>query len=147
MMFLPQPRRRDAFKINRLITMFALVTAWASIALGPNLIPAADWRIPSGTAPANPGAQRSELKGVNIDEGYWQGAPVGGMGGATSSVGTSRAGRIYMKTYPRTSSPSLPGAERDVLACTLLKRLCRCGVVGNSRVRKSPRLVFPPLER
>ena len=72
-------------QINRLITMFALVTCWASIALGQNLIPAAAWRMPIGTAPANPGAQRSELKGANIDDGYWQGAPVGGMGAGTFS--------------------------------------------------------------
>ena len=48
-------------------------------------IPSAAWRIPIGTPPPNPGGQRTELHGGNIDDGYWQGAPVGGLGAGTFS--------------------------------------------------------------
>jgi non-lysosomal glucosylceramidase len=44
-------------------------------------IPAVAWRIPIGQPPANPGRNKPELD--NIDDGYWQGAPVGGFGAGT----------------------------------------------------------------
>ncbi len=47
-------------------------------------IPAAAWRIPIGQAPANPGGRKPELT-TNIDDGYFQGAPVGGFGAGTFS--------------------------------------------------------------
>ena len=46
-------------------------------------IPAVAWRIPIGQPPANPGRNKPELD--NIDDGYWQGAPVGGFGAGTFS--------------------------------------------------------------
>ncbi|GAC1658930.1 MAG: GH116 family glycosyl hydrolase [Acidobacteriaceae bacterium] len=49
-------------------------------------IPAAAWRIPIGQAPANPGGRKPELDpSSNIDDGYWQGAPLGGLGAGTFS--------------------------------------------------------------
>jgi non-lysosomal glucosylceramidase len=48
-------------------------------------IPTAAWRVPIGVPPPNPGGQRTELHGGNIDDGYWQGAPVGGFGAGTFS--------------------------------------------------------------
>ena len=47
-------------------------------------IPAIAWRIPIGQPPANPGSRKPELTGM-IDDGFWQGAPVGGFGAGTFS--------------------------------------------------------------
>ena len=46
-------------------------------------IPAAAWRRPIGAPLANPGGRKPEL--TIIDDGYWQGAPVGGFGAGTFS--------------------------------------------------------------
>jgi non-lysosomal glucosylceramidase len=46
-------------------------------------IPPIAWRVPIGQPPANPGRNKPELD--NIDDGYWQGAPVGGFGAGTFS--------------------------------------------------------------
>jgi non-lysosomal glucosylceramidase len=53
------------------------------LALADDHIPAVAWRIPIGQPPANPGGRRPEL--ANIDDGFWQGAPVGGFGAGTFS--------------------------------------------------------------
>src|SRR5712671_5579754 len=46
-------------------------------------VPATAWRIPIGQPPAYPGGRKPEL--ANIDDGFWQGAPVGGIGAGTFS--------------------------------------------------------------
>ena len=46
-------------------------------------IPAVAWRIPIGQPPPDPGGRKPEL--TNIDDGFWQGAPVGGFGAGTFS--------------------------------------------------------------
>ncbi len=71
--------------IKQLICTLALLAGCAPATLCQNQIPAAAWRIPIGAPPANPGAQRTELHSSNIDDGYWQGAPVGGFGAGTFS--------------------------------------------------------------
>ena len=48
---------------------------------GPD-IPAAAWRRPLGEPLANPGVRRNT---TDIDDGYWQGSPVGGYGAGTFS--------------------------------------------------------------
>jgi non-lysosomal glucosylceramidase len=49
-------------------------------------IPPLAWRIPIGQPPANPGGRKPELDpSDNIDDGFWQGAPVGGFGAGTFS--------------------------------------------------------------
>ncbi|MFZ3218325.1 MAG: non-lysosomal glucosylceramidase [Candidatus Acidiferrales bacterium] len=49
-------------------------------------IPPVAWRIPIGQPPANPGTRKPELPpDTNLDDGYWQGAPVGGLGAGTFS--------------------------------------------------------------
>jgi non-lysosomal glucosylceramidase len=49
-------------------------------------IPPLAWRIPMGQPPANPGGRKPELDPAgNIDDGFWQGAPVGGFGAGTFS--------------------------------------------------------------
>ncbi len=71
--------------IKHLICTLALLAASASAALCQNQIPTAAWHIPIGAHVANPGGQRTELHGGDIDDGYWQGAPVGGFGAGTFS--------------------------------------------------------------
>jgi len=61
------------------------MAASAATALCQDQIPSVAWQIPIGTAPSHPGAQRAELHSTNIDDGYWQGAPVGGFGAGTFS--------------------------------------------------------------
>ena len=60
--------------------VFSLLS-WTSIALAASDIPKAAWSRPIGLPLENPGVTRSGL----IDDGYWQGAPVGGMGAGTFS--------------------------------------------------------------
>ena len=62
-----------------IITLVALTTSalWAG-----DSIPAAAWRRPLGLPLDKPGVTR--VPG-NIDDGYWQGAPVGGFGSGTFS--------------------------------------------------------------
>jgi len=56
----------------------------AGVGIAQDAIPTAAWRIPIGTPPVNPGGRIPELT-TNIDDGYWQGAPVGGFGAGTFS--------------------------------------------------------------
>jgi len=84
-LFLSQPRRFHPLQINRFIHTLTLLAACVTTAVSQNQIPSVAWHIPIGTAPSNPGGQRAELHGVNIDDGYWQGAPVGGFGAGTFS--------------------------------------------------------------
>ena len=84
MMFLPSAWRPQPLQISCFICALILVPS-AAATLCQDKIPEAAWRIPIGTPPPNPGAQRTELHGVNIDDGYWQGAPVGGFGAGTFS--------------------------------------------------------------
>jgi non-lysosomal glucosylceramidase len=72
-------------RLQRFIFTLTLLAAIASAALCQSLIPAAAWRIPIGAPPANPGALRPGIKYWMIDDGYWQGAPVGGFGAGTFS--------------------------------------------------------------
>jgi len=59
-----------------------LLVAWASVALAGNEIPKAAWTRPIGLPLENPGVVKDA---TGIDDGYWQGAPVGGMGAGTFS--------------------------------------------------------------
>ncbi len=69
-------------RVNRFICAFALC---ATTSFSFSQIPSVAWSIPIGAAPPNPGGQRTELHGVNIDDGPMQGAPVGGFGAGTFS--------------------------------------------------------------
>jgi non-lysosomal glucosylceramidase len=69
------------------------------VALGQSAIPASAWRIPIGTPPANPGSPRPDLGYPIIEDGYWQGAPVGGFGAGTFSRSyRGRFERWHIKT-------------------------------------------------
>src|ERR1035438_6615591 len=71
--------------IKRFICTLTLLAAAASFALSQDPIPAAAWRIPIGVPPSGPGIARVELGPGGIDDGFWQGAPVGGFGAGTFS--------------------------------------------------------------
>jgi non-lysosomal glucosylceramidase len=71
--------------LKRFILTAALLSSAALVAIAQSQIPAAAWRIPIGAAVGNPGGHRPELGGQIIDDGYWQGAPVGGIGAGTFS--------------------------------------------------------------
>ena len=55
---------------------------WPSAAQAGNEIPKAAWTRPIGLPLENPGVTKDASL---IDDGYWQGAPVGGMGSGTFS--------------------------------------------------------------
>ena len=82
------PERLLKMRINRFIWITVCVAAGfglaADAAVGQDSIPAVAWRIPIGQPPADPGGRKPELT-TNIDDGYWQGAPVGGFGAGTFS--------------------------------------------------------------
>jgi non-lysosomal glucosylceramidase len=63
------------------VVCFFLVV-WASAAFAASEIPKAAWSRPIGIPLENPGVAKN---GADIDDGYWQGAPVGGMGTGTFS--------------------------------------------------------------
>src|SRR5262249_59091872 len=48
-------------------------------------IPKAAWKRPIGAPLDHPGTKKPTLDGGHIDDGYWQGAPVGGFGAGTFS--------------------------------------------------------------
>ena len=48
-------------------------------------MPKAAWKRPLGAALENPGKKKAKLEAEHIDDGYWQGAPVGGFGAGTFS--------------------------------------------------------------
>ena len=86
-------------RIKRFIPAFLIIVAAAGGGVCQSRIPAAAWRIPVGTAPSNPGAQRVEEHSGNIDDGYWQGAPVGGIGAGTfSRTDRGKFERWHLKT-------------------------------------------------
>ena len=63
------------------VVCFSLVL-WASAAFAGSEIPKAAWSRPIGLSLENPGVAKDA---TGIDDGYWQGAPVGGMGAGTFS--------------------------------------------------------------
>jgi len=63
-----------------------LLLCSTTVVRADDTIPQAAWRIGIGQPPANPGSRKPELPAAsNIDDGYWQGAPVGGFGAGTFS--------------------------------------------------------------
>jgi non-lysosomal glucosylceramidase len=71
-------KRSHQFFSLSFVVLFAHLFLTAS-----DQIPPTAWRIPLGQPPANPGGRKPEL--TNIDDGLWQGAPVGGIGAGTFS--------------------------------------------------------------
>jgi len=72
-------------KFNRYVVLlftFILLTQWCLRA--DDHIPAVAWHIPIGQAVADPG-HLEPVAADNVDDGFWQGAPVGGFGAGTFS--------------------------------------------------------------
>ena len=57
----------------------------APFARGSDDIPKAAWKRPIGAPLPDPGTKKPALDGGHLDDGYWQGAPVGGFGAGTFS--------------------------------------------------------------
>ena len=70
-------------KINSYFILTSLFLA-ASLLNASDQIPKVAWRIPIGQPVANPG-KPEPIASSNIDDGFWQGAPVGGFGAGTFS--------------------------------------------------------------
>src|SRR6266478_6513965 len=75
-------RTHRAFTVRCFTLTFFVLCAHLFLAASDQIPPTA-WRIPIGQPPANPGGRKPEL--TNIDDGFWQGAPVGGFGAGTFS--------------------------------------------------------------
>src|SRR5690349_19891264 len=75
-------RRSTEMKLLSYFSIFALVLAVAAESWAGDAIPNAAWRRPLGLPLNKAGVTR--VPG-NIDDGYWQGAPVGGFGSGTFS--------------------------------------------------------------
>jgi len=88
-------RNTPSASTRRICQAFLLVLLSPVLLCADDNIPRAAWRIPIGQPPANPGGRKPELSPAgNIDDGYWQGAPVGGLGAGTFS-------RSYRGHYER----------------------------------------------
>jgi non-lysosomal glucosylceramidase len=71
--------RRFSFLLAIFWVLFFSLSLWAG-----DTIPKAAWRRPLGQPLVNPGGRKPTLPDM-IDDGYWQGAPVGGFGAGTFS--------------------------------------------------------------
>jgi non-lysosomal glucosylceramidase len=67
------------------VSIFTLVFLFAPAAWSQNQIPAAAWKRPIGLPLENPGTKKPTLPASHFDDGFWQGAPVGGFGSGTFS--------------------------------------------------------------
>jgi non-lysosomal glucosylceramidase len=74
--------KRSSFLRISLLTLFVVLAPRASSGDG---IPKAAWKRPIGEPLENPGTRKTALDAGHIDDGFWQGAPVGGFGAGTFS--------------------------------------------------------------
>src|SRR5204863_6186835 len=65
-----------------LLSIIFFATSWA---FAGDTIPKAAWKRAIGLPLANAGTKKPTLDRGHIDDGYWQGAPVGGFGAGTLS--------------------------------------------------------------
>src|SRR6202163_2448260 len=74
--------------VRKLIYTFTLISIFSLVVLplkADDDIPKAAWKRPLGQPPVNPGTKKPTLDPGHIDDGFWQGAPVGGFGAGTFS--------------------------------------------------------------
>ena len=71
--------------LNRFILVFLLCLVSCPVLFAGDQIPQAAWHIAIGEPPPNPGGKKPSLPAEDIDDGFWQGAPVGGFGAGTFS--------------------------------------------------------------
>ncbi|HKE31253.1 MAG TPA: GH116 family glycosyl-hydrolase, partial [Candidatus Angelobacter sp.] len=69
---------------QRLFWLVPSVLALVTLSFAGDVVPEAAWRRPLGQPLQNPGGKKPEIQDM-IDDGYWQGAPVGGFGAGTFS--------------------------------------------------------------
>ena len=93
----------------------ALVLILAPAARPGDDIPKAAWKRPIGAPLEHPGTKKPALDAGHIDDGYWQGAPVGGFGAGTFSR-TYRGdfARWHMKAGVHKYQTVLGQSVRDV---------------------------------
>src|ERR1700744_4499078 len=77
-------RRARKLPLKRLIFVVLMFLTSCPGLFADDRIPQAAWRIPIGQPPPNPGGRKPTLPGI-VDDGFWQGAPVGGFGAGTFS--------------------------------------------------------------
>src|ERR1700722_1283960 len=70
--------------LNRFTFIFAVLWLSSLNLLADDQILQSAWRSGIGQPPPNPGGRKPSLP-TNIDDGFWQGAPVGGFGAGTFS--------------------------------------------------------------
>ena len=63
------------------VWLFILLLTFVKFSYSGDVIPEAAWHRPVGLPLENPGGKKPEISDM-IDDGYWQGAPVGGLGRA-----------------------------------------------------------------
>jgi len=71
-------------RLARFTALFFFVILYALTLWAGDAIPKIAWKRAIGEPFANPGTRKPELDSL-IDDGYWQGAPVGGLGSGTFS--------------------------------------------------------------
>ena len=70
---------------NSSVLFLFIVCLTANWSSAGDTIPKAAWKRPIGQPLANAGTKKPTLEASHIDDGYWQGAPVGGFGSGTFS--------------------------------------------------------------
>src|SRR5688572_5794637 len=65
--------------------LFALTAVFSASSFASDQIPKAAWKRAIGLPLENPGKEKASIPYPHIDDGYWQGAPVGGFGAGTLS--------------------------------------------------------------
>jgi non-lysosomal glucosylceramidase len=68
----------------RVVRLVLFLLVLQTLGFSGDTIPEAAWRRPLGLPLENPGGKKPEIQNM-IDDGYWQGAPVGGLGAGTFS--------------------------------------------------------------
>jgi non-lysosomal glucosylceramidase len=71
--------------LRRQATLFLVFYTLTPMAWGGPKIPSAAWKRPIGQPLENAGTKKTALDAGHIDDGFWQGAPVGGFGAGTFS--------------------------------------------------------------
>src|SRR5262249_7863651 len=69
---------------QRFVWLLPSVLGLVTLGFASDVVPEAAWRRPLGLPLENAGGKKPEIKNM-IDDGYWQGAPVGGFGAGTFS--------------------------------------------------------------
>ena len=71
--------------LRQVAALCFILYALAPVAWGGQKIPSAAWKRPIGQPLENGGTKKTTLDAGHIDDGFWQGAPVGGFGAGTFS--------------------------------------------------------------